>query len=203
VKPLISRSVKLDSIDEKLELLADKGIFLLGGPIDISSLAGLLTGILPRWSSEKKQIWVILNSPGGDIYQGLAVHDFLKALVEQGIGVNIVGTGMVASMAVCIMQAATKRYSFPNTQFTVHQASLSGEGDPQEVNQLVENAKELVRLNEIVLNIIAERSGMDVNRIMDLSKKTDYSIGASRAKEFGKNGLIDEIITTFPFSING
>ncbi len=80
---------------------------------------------------------------------------------------------------------------------------MSGEGDPQEVNQLMENAKELERINEVVLKIVAERSGMDLQELLRISKKTDYSIGADKAREFGQHGLIDEVITTFPFQING
>ena len=186
----LRRSVQLDAVDEKMEFFANKGIFILGGDIDIDSFYGLLTG-------------VFLNSCGGDILQGLAIHDILVAVAKHGIVVNILGMGVVASMAVCIMQAATKRFAFPNTQFTIHQASLTGDGGTQEVNELIENAKEVERVNEIVLKIIAERSGVDLEGLKSISKKTDYSIGADKAKEFGQHGLIDEVITTFPFPING
>ncbi len=198
----VRRIVRLDIVDERIEFLAKNGVFILGGGVDLSTFYGVLTGVLPiLYSENKKPIWVILNSPGGDIFQGLAVYDLLKAVAQQGVSVNVVGIGMVASMAVCIMQAATRRYAFPNTQFTIHQASLAGDGDRQEVNEMVEAAKELGRLNEIVLNIIAERSGMGMEELMRISKKTDYSIGAYHAKEFGPHGLIDEVVTTFPFPI--
>lgn len=200
----VRRSVRLDPVDEKISFLAEKGVFVMGGGIDINVFFGFFMGILSTlYSENKKPIWIILDSHGGDIFQGLALYDFFKAISKQGVEVNIVGIGMVASVAACIMQAGTRRYAFPNTQFTIHQASLSGEGDPQEVNQLMENAKELERLNGIVMNIVAERSGMDMKMLMDLTKKTDYSISADKAKEFGQHGLIDEVITTFPFQING
>ncbi|KKS13755.1 MAG: ATP-dependent Clp protease proteolytic subunit 2 [Candidatus Yanofskybacteria bacterium GW2011_GWA1_41_6] len=187
-----------------MEFFANKGIFILGGDIDIDSFYGLLTGVLPViYYKNKEPIWVFLNSCGGDILQGLAIHDILVAVAKHGIVVNILGMGVVASMAVCIMQAATKRFAFPNTQFTIHQASLTGDGGTQEVNELIENAKEVERVNEIVLKIIAERSGVDLEGLKSISKKTDYSIGADKAKEFGQHGLIDEVITTFPFPING
>ena len=200
----VRRSVRLDVVDEKVEFLANKGIFLLGGVIETQVLYGFFMGILPKlYSVNKKPIWIFLDSPGGDIFQGLALYDLFKAVTKQGVEVHIVGIGMVASMAVCIMQAATRRYAFPSTQFTVHQASLSGDGERQEVNEMIETAKEVERLNEIVLNIIAGRSGIDLKELMILSKKTDYSVGAGKAKEFGPYGLIDEVITTFPFQING
>ena len=206
-QPLIRRHVDMDIINEKMELLADKGIFILGGEVGMESFYQLLVGILPKlYFQRDKRIWVILNSPGGDIFQGFAIYDFLKAIANQGVEVNIVGTGMVASMAVCIMQAGTKRYAFPNTQFTVHQASLSSSGDQhQEVNEMIETAKEVKRINEIVLGIIAERSGMEMEELMKISKKTDYSVDAKNAiaDKFGPRGLIDEVVVTFPFDING
>lgn len=206
-QPLIRRHVDLDIVDEKMEFLADKGIFILGGDVCMESFYQLMVGILPKlYSQRDKRVWVILNSPGGDIFQGFAIYDFLKAIANQGIEVNIVGMGMVASMAVCIMQAGTKRYAFPNTQFTVHQASLSSSGEQhQEVNEMVEMAKEVERINEIVLGIMSERSGMKMEELMRISKKTDYSVSAKEAvaDKFGPRGLIDEVITMFPFQING
>lgn len=205
VEQSIRRVMRLDPIDEKIEFLADKGIFFLGGGIDTVTFFGLFTGILPKLYSfgNKKKIWVVLDSPGGDIFQGLAIHDLLKAVAMQGVEVNIIGIGMVASMAVCIMQSATKRYAFPNTQFTVHQASMSGDGERQEVNEMIETAKEIERINEIVLKIISERSGMGMEELMRISNKTDYSVGADKAtaQKFGPHGLIDEVVTTFPFQI--
>ncbi|KKR02541.1 MAG: ATP-dependent Clp protease proteolytic subunit [Candidatus Yanofskybacteria bacterium GW2011_GWA1_39_13] len=205
-QPLVRRHVDLDIVDEKMEFLADKGIFILGGDVCMESFYALLVGILPKlYTQRDRRVWVILNSPGGDIFQGFAMYDFLKAIANQGVEVNVVGMGMVASMAVCIMQAGTKRYAFPNTQFTVHQASLSGGDQSQEVNEMIETAREVERINKIVLGIISERSGMDMEELLKISKKTDYSVDARNAiaGKFGPQGLIDEVITMFPFQING
>lgn len=197
------RLVELDSVDEKLELLAHKGIYLLGGLIDMASMAGLTANIVTRLSSQNKTpMWILLDSPGGDIVQGLAVYDLIKAITEQGWEINIIGLGQVASMAVCILQAGTKRYALPNTQFTIHQASLYSEAEDRvEVNKMAEDTKELKRLNHIILKIIAERSGMDVRQLLRRSKKTDYTLDTAAAKGFGKHGLVDEIVTTFPFQL--
>ncbi len=198
----VFRSVRLDAVDEKLELLGRRGVFLIGGEIDHSTVGGLFANLFTKLTFENKnRLWVMLDSPGGDINQGLAVHDFLKAVALQGWEVNIISIGQVASMAVCILQAGTNRYAFPNTQFTIHQASLFGDSDPQEVNKLMENARELERLNEVVLRIIAERSGVDLEELFKISKKTNYSMSADKAKAFGQHGLIDKVITTFPFLI--
>lgn len=197
------RSVRLDAVDEKIEILANKGIYLLAGPIDYGAVGGIFANLFTRFSSENSQrIWVVLDSPGGNLHQGLAVYDLFRAIALRGWEVNIISLGQVASMAVCILQAGTRRYSFPNAQFTIHQASLHSKGEQiSEVNQLNEEAKELKRVNHIVLKIIAERSGMEIKELLRRSKKTDYSMDASSAKVFGKNGLIDEIITYLPFQL--
>lgn len=197
------RIVELDSVDEKLELLAHKGIYMLGGPIDIASMAGLTANIITKLSSlDKMPMWILLNSHGGDIVQGLAIYDLIKAIAEQGWEINVIGLGQVASMAVCILQAGTKRYALPNTQFTIHQASLYSEAeDRKEVNKMDEDTKELKRLNYVVLKIIAERSGMDMRQLLRRSKKTDYTLDTTAAKKFGERGLIDEVVTTFPFQL--
>jgi ATP-dependent Clp protease protease subunit len=184
----------------KLEELYLKGVFIVPGAIDMSSSVTLTMDLLYySFFNPAFPIWIVLNSPGGSIIQGLAMYDTIRALVESGREINIVGMGDVASMAVCIMQAGTKRYSLPNTQFIIHQASVHGSSDSEEVNNLAERTKEIQRQNDIVLNIIAERSGISMKRLKTISNKTDLAYNAVDAKAFGSHGLIDEILTSFPF----
>lgn len=196
--------LNMNLTEQKLDNLYRQGIFFIPGTIESGTAITLfletLTHQLTNQLNETPTpIWLIINSPGGIIEQGFAVYDTIRMLVEMGRVVNTVGFGEVASMAVCILQAGTKRYSFPSTQFTVHQVSLvtGGEGE-REVNNLSEDAAELKRMNSLVLKKIADRCGMDMKQLMRLSKKTDYTLDAQKAKEFGKNGLIDEIITALP-----
>ena len=194
--------VNMSLTEQKLENLYRRGVFFIPGAIeDSTAMIFFLDALTHELNDISVPIWLIINSPGGVIDQGFAVYDTIKMLVESGRTVNTVGFGEVASMALCVLQAGTKRYSFPNTQFTVHQASIvsGGDGEQVEVNNLAEDAAELKRMNSIILKILSDRCGMDMKRLRRLSKKTDHTIDAQKAKEFGKNGLIDEIITTLPF----
>ena len=98
----------------------------------------------------------------------------------------------------------TKRYSLPNTQFLVHQIRQTLPFFQQEeVNEGRERQQEMDRINDIVMKMIADRAGMSLDEIKRLSEKKNYWVNADDAKKFGTHGLIDEVVTAFPFPING
>ncbi len=196
-KPVIRTSV----VEHKLETLIKKNVFFLVGIIDCRMSYTLLMDLVYQKLTKPVEgpMWAIINSPGGMLEQGLAIYDTMQMLAKTGTQVNTVAIGDMASMAVSILQAGTRRYSLPNSQFTLHQAALGGVPGRQEVNSLMDIAKELERQNKIVLQIIAERSGMPMEELFELSKKTDFSMNAQAALKFGKHGLIDEVITSLPF----
>ena len=193
--------------DEKRELLARNNIFFLNDEIDegssyMLSLGFLYSHFLNKENKEvsDKPLWIILNSPGGFVHQGFAIYDSIAMLVKNGREINILGVGMVASMATFILQAATKRYSLPHTQFLIHQISQTMTFfEKEEVNEGEERIEESKRINEIMLETIAKRCGVDIEELKKLSKKKDFWLSAEQAKSFGKNGLIDEVIEVPPF----
>ena len=128
------------------------------------------------------------------------MYDAIKMLTNKSVEVNILGLGHVASMATVIMQAGTRRFSGPHTQFLVHQVrNAIGFFEIEEVNVGRERIEETERLNNIAMGLIAERTGIDVSELKELSKKKDFWLDLIGAKKLGKNGLIDEIITDLPF----
>ena len=146
-----------------------------------------------------KPFWIILNSPGGDLYQGLALHDIIKAQVAGGRTIKVVGTGLVASMSAVLLQAGSARLSLPNTQFLVHQVSEMKLFSEEEVNQAEENTQELRRINQIVMGIIAKRIGMPLAKLLQITKKRNYWLDPEGAMKFGSHGLIDKVITSLKF----
>ncbi len=188
--------------DEKRELLCGRGIIFLSGEIDEATAYSInldimyldATGVL-----DDKPLTVILNSPGGSVNDGFAIYDTIKMLVAKGRQVDIIGTGLVASMATVIMQAGTRRLSLPHIQFLLHQVSKSiGFFGATEVSHVQEEGAELARLNNIVLKVISDRAGMELDELKNLCRKTDYWLDAEGAKKLGTNGLIDEIVLTIP-----
>lgn len=186
--------------DEKRAALESRGIFFLDEIDEVSSYMTNLNLLYNHQCQANTPIWMVLNSPGGEVGQGFAIFDTLTALARKGRQVNIVGVGYVASMATVIMQAGTKRYSLPNTQFLVHQVRQTIPFFRQEeVNEGRERQAEMDRINDISMKMIADRAGMDLEEIKKLSEKKDYWLDAQGALKFGRNGLIDEVVYEFPF----
>ncbi len=197
----IHRSIRLDPIDEKLTAFAEKGVFLIGGPILEGVTFSLLLSIGNLHKTEPdKEIWLILKSPGGQVDEGFAMYDLIRAFVKKGLNINILCMGLVASMGAGILQAAKRRYSLPSTQFMIHEVS--------QVIMATENASEsdernaeIKRINNIVLGQLADRTGLDIKELAAQLRKTDVWLDAKAALKFGSNGLIDEIVDTLPFEL--
>jgi ATP-dependent Clp protease protease subunit len=198
-------SLRLD--EERRDALLHRNILLLTSEIEShdeeESASDKFYRDLTYLATEhnhKGPILVILNSPGGDIYRGLAIYDTIRMFVESGIEINVLGNGLVASMATIILQAGKRRFASQNAQFLVHQVSDVTLFSIEEVNQAEERTAEHRRINNIVMNVIAEKVGMPLDELLEISHKKDYWLGAQNALEFGVNGLIDEITTKFPLS---
>ena len=195
--------MRLQPGDELRAMLKTKGVLLLDGQIEEGGAYTFNIGLLCLEATgclNNKPLWIVLNSPGGEVNYGFAIYDTIKSLVDRGRTINIIGQGLVASMAVTIMQAGTRRYSLPHTQFLVHQVSkVIGIFGGTEASQAQEEVEELNRLNNITLAVIANRAGIGLEELKKLCRKTDYWLDAEKAKKLGTAGLIDEIVTVYPF----
>lgn len=205
----INLSLKME--EERYFSLRQRGIFFLDNEIDEGVFSKFCRDVIYIASGSSffqelnsgtpKQIWIILNSPGGEVLHGLAIYDVIRMLVEdrKDLEVNILATGMVASMATAILQAGTKRLAFPSTQFLVHQIRKFSFFESDEVNIAEEKTQELQRLNRIFMGIIARRTGTDLDELLAKTKKFDLWMDCERARAFGSHGLIDEVITVPSF----
>jgi len=202
----IEQTLRWEPVDWQHHQFSRRGIIFLHYEIDndesyeFSHDLIYLTKIEPPMEAGKiKPIWIILDSPGGDASAGFAIYDMIMAAVNAGIEVNIVGKGAVASMAAAIIQAGSRRFVLPHTQFLVHEVSQTVIELAEKVSEGRERIEENERINRIYMSIIAERAGMDVNELIKLSKKTDCWFDAKSALKLGSHGLADEIITSLPF----
>lgn len=195
----IRKVTKYDVYDEKRAILAEDGVLLFDGEIKEESPHVVFLELYElKKKRPSKPTWLVLNSPGGYVHPGFAIHDIISMFVAEGMEINILGMGMVASMAASIIQAGSRRFSLPHTQFLIHQLSQTKFYENEEVNEGRERVEELERINEINMKIISERAGIDLDKLKQLSKKKDYWLDAESAKNFGEHGLIDEIITEIP-----
>lgn len=121
---------------------------------------------------------VVLNSPGGDVVEGFAMHDYLANLP---IKVTTVGVGRVASIATVVFLAGTERLISENTEFMIHNPWTMAEGD---ADQLESRAEELRRIENNIANFYADNIGADADDLLELmSEETTFT--AQQAIDMG------------------
>lgn len=117
-------------------------------------------------SENDKEIELIINSNGGSIYDGLALYDRIRSSACQ---INTVGTGFVASMGLIVFLAGDHRTLTETAMLLNHQGSSQFEGNTGDFKI---EAKEMTRLEDLTVQIIAERTGLAPKVI-----KKDIKIG--------------------------
>lgn len=199
----VERKISLDLADERQDELRKRGVlFVDSDEIDRDEAGCLYRDIFFLVTSgwpKQRPIWVVINSPGGQVHHGFAIYDAIHGFVAGGYTINTFGLGEVASMGTVILQAGTRRYAAPHTQFLLHQVSEAHIFLKEEATQAEERTEEMKRINVLVLTMIAERTGILLSELTAQVKKKDFWLGALDARGLGKHGLIDEISTTFPF----
>ncbi len=167
-------------------LLKERIIFI-GTPID-DMVANSVVGQLLYLQSEDatKDVNMYVNSPGGVIYSGLAIYDTMQMIRPD---VSTVCVGMAMSMGAVILAAGTKgkRFALPNSTILIHQPLGGAEGQAADIEI---TAREIIRLRQSLLDILAKHTGQPVERIMQDADR-NYYLTASQAVEYG---LIDEVL---------
>ena len=168
-------------------LLLKERIVFLGTPID-DQVANLIVAQLLFLQREdpERDITVYIHSPGGVITAGLAIYDTMQ-LIEPDV--STIAVGQTASMATVLLCAVAKgkRFAFPNATVHMHQALGGARGQASDIEIA---AKEILRNNEIIRNIIASHTGQSVEKIShDFDR--DFYLDAQGAKEYG---MVDELL---------
>jgi ATP-dependent Clp protease protease subunit len=169
--------------------LLKENIIFLGTPID-DQVANLVIAQILFLAAEdpEKDISIYINSPGGSITAGLAILDTMN-LVECDIATYCVG--QAASMAAVLLAcgAKGKRYALPHSRVLIHQPSMSGlAGQATDIDIY---AREILRMRQILNQILADATTQDVERIAkDVDR--DYIMEADQALGYG---MIDRIIS--------
>ncbi|MBN2426203.1 MAG: ATP-dependent Clp endopeptidase proteolytic subunit ClpP [Calditrichaceae bacterium] len=167
-------------------LLKERIIFL-GTPID-DNISSLIISQLLFLEAEDpdKDIFLYINSPGGIVSSGLAIYDTM-----QYIKPDIVTTcmGQAASMGALLLAAGTKgkRYALPHSRIMIHQPLGGAEGQASDIKIA---ANEILRIREIVNEILAKATGQKLDKI---EKDTDRNYFMS-AKESLEYGIIDKVL---------
>jgi ATP-dependent Clp protease, protease subunit len=170
--------------------LLKENIIFLGTPID-DTVANLIIAQLLFLEAEdpERDISIYINSPGGSITAGLAILDTM-AFVRPDIVTICVG--QAASMGAVLLAAGTKgkRFSLPNSRIMIHQPSMQGlAGQAADIDIY---AKEILRMREILNQILADASNQSIERVArDVDR--DYIMSPVQAVDYG---IIDRVITS-------
>lgn len=168
-------------------LLLKERIVFLGTPID-DQIANLIVAQLLYLQREdpERDISMYVHSPGGVITAGLAIYDTMQ-LIEPDV--STIAVGQTASMATVLLCAGAKgkRFALPNATVHMHQALGGARGQASDIEIA---AKEILRNNEIIRNIIAKHTGQEVERVTrDFDR--DFYLDAQGAMEYG---FVDELL---------
>src|SRR6266542_3455397 len=142
-------------------------------------------------NESNKPITIYMNSAGGNVTDGLAIHDSIRYLVAKGIEITIVVQGMAYSMGSVVLQAASpgRRLAFPHSWIMIHEpAKWAGW---QSTTAAAQHLDRLKQMQSQIYRILADRSGKPLRQIIRDTKRTDFYLDAVRAREYG---LIDDVL---------
>jgi ATP-dependent Clp protease protease subunit len=168
-------------------LLLKNRIVFLGTPID-DVVANLIVAQLLYLAQEDqdRDIQMYINSPGGQVDAGLAIYDTMH-LIQPQVATTCIG--MAASMGAVLLGggAKGKRSALPNSRILIHQTSAGFQGTAADIEV---QAREIIRMNARLQEMMAADTGQDVERIKaDINR--DYWMSATEALHYG---VIDTIV---------
>ena len=140
-----------------------------------------------------KDISLYINSPGGSISAGMAIHDTIQYIK---CDVSTICMGMAASMGAFLLASGTKgkRFALPNAEIMIHQPLIAGGqggGLSGQATDIKIHADHLVRTRAKMNRLLSEYTGQPLEKV-ELDTERDNFLSAQEAKEYG---LIDEVIT--------
>jgi len=168
-------------------LLLKERIIMLGTPIN-DQIANLTVAQLLYLAREDphKPIRMYINSPGGQVYAGMAIYDTMQ---QVECPVSTVAVGFTASFGTVLLTAGTRgmRYALPNATIHMHQPLGGAQG---QASDIAIQAKEILRLRTTLNSILARHTGQPVEKI-EQDTDRDVYMGAQEAREYG---LVDEVL---------
>ena len=137
-----------------------------------------------------RPITLYINSAGGNVTDGLAIHDSVRQLVARGIEVTIVVQGMAYSMGSIVLQAASdgRRLALPHSWIMIHEpAKWAGW---QSTSAAAQHLDRLKQMQAQIYQILARRTGRPLSKNIRATHRTDVFLDAAKAIEYG---LIDGV----------
>ncbi|WP_017626059.1 ClpP family protease [Nocardiopsis chromatogenes] len=175
--------------DQVLTGLLHGRMVVLGSEID-DAVANRVCSQLMLLASEdpKRDITLLINSPGGSISAGLAVYDTMR-FIPNDVATLVMGSAYSMAQALLCTGTAGKRYSLPNARIMMHQPSGGIGGTAADIAIQAEN---LAHTKKTMLRILSEHSGRSEETLAE-DQRRDRWFTAQEAKEYG---FVDEVVTS-------
>ena len=139
------------------------------------------------YADPEADIALYINSPGGSVYDGMAIYDTMN-LVKPDVATY--GIGLQASMGAFLLSSGAKgkRFALPHAKVMIHQPSSGTRG---KVTDMEIDLKESLGVKDMLAKILAKNTGQKLSKVK-LDMERDYWMTATEAKQYG---LVDEVLT--------
>jgi ATP-dependent Clp protease protease subunit len=183
----------IDAVRQQLRREANerlRDVYLIGD-IDKDTARGCIERLRELAAENTRPITLFINSAGGNVTDGLAIHDSIRHIISRGIEVAVIVQGMAYSMGSIVLQAASegRRLTFPHSWIMIHEpAKWAGW---QSTTAAAQHLERLKQMQDQIYKILSSRSGKPLRQIIRDTKRTDLYLDAQSAVEYG---LVDSIV---------
>lgn len=167
--------------------LLNERIIFLGEDVNEATANLVVAQLLHlAYADPKKDIKLYINSPGGTVYDGLAIYDTIQYISPD---VQTIGIGLQASMGAFLLSSGTKgkRFALPHSRIMIHQPSSGTQG---KVTDQEISLRESILLKKQLNEMLAKNTGQKLSKI-ESDMERDFWMSSEEAKAYG---IIDGII---------
>lgn len=169
-------------------LLKERIIFL-GTPIDETVANTVIAQLLfLQHEDPTKDIQLYINSPGGGVYDALAIYDTMN-YINPDVQTIAVGLAMSAAAVLLAAGSRNKRFALPHSKVMIHQPSSAFRGTAADIEISAREVMKVKELSEQILSRATGKSAKTIRKDMD----RDFYMSAEEARQYG---IIDDVIKT-------
>jgi ATP-dependent Clp protease protease subunit len=188
VPTVIEKTFDGERVFDIYSRLLNERIIFLGEQVDEHTANIVVAQLLHlAYADPKKDIKLYINSPGGSVYDGMAIYDTMQYITPD---VQTIGIGLQASMGAFLLSSGAKgkRFMLPHSKVMIHQPSSGTQG---KVTDMEIDLKEGIAVKEMIAELLAKNTGQKLAKVK-ADMERDYWMTPQEAKDYG---LIDEVIT--------
>src|SRR3954468_4017971 len=167
-----------------------RDVYLIGD-IEKDNARATIERLRELASDNNRPITLYINSAGGNVTDGLAIHDAIRHIISQGVDITIIVQGMAYSMGSIVLQAASdgRRLAFPHSWIMIHEpAKWAGW---QSTTAAAQHLERLKQMQDQIYKILSSRSGKPLRQIIRDTKRNDFYLDVQKALDYG---LIDAVV---------